>query len=177
MRRSDLTENSTDLTKLPELAVEVGAADARLMKTRDIAVREWVRWKCRFGCENYGRSLTCPPYSPRPDETRALLQGYEYALLIRVNPDKKLHDLVLTLERALFLRGYHSALGLTAGSCKLCEECNVKGGICLKPREARPSMEACGIDVFTTARNAGYEMKVLTSRDQPYYRIALILVA
>ncbi len=171
-----MTDHVQDLKELCRLATEMGAVDVRVIQARDVVVCDWVRWKCRFGCENYGRSLMCPPYSPQPDETRALLQGYEYALLLRLKPAVERRNLVLSLERAVFLRGYPSALGLTAGPCRLCEECNIKGGICLKPREARPSMEACGIDVFTTARNAGYDMNVLTSKDQPYYSISLMLV-
>jgi len=171
-----VTRNPGNLIELCELAVEMGAVDAKAIQARQIAVQEWVRWKCRFGCDSYGRSLMCPPYSPQPAETRALLRGYKHALLIRVKPNGKLHDLVLGLERAAFLRGYYAALGLTAGSCKLCEQCNVKEGVCLKPQESRPSMEACGIDVFSTARNAGHEMNILASKDQPYYRMALILL-
>ncbi len=29
--------------------------------------------KCKYGCGAYGTRLTCPPYSPTPDETRRML--------------------------------------------------------------------------------------------------------
>lgn len=165
------------LEELRDLAVQLGAEDAKLTEAKNVVVKDWVRWKCRFGCDNYGRSLMCPPFSPTPDETRALLGEYEYALLIRQKaPAADLHKLALELERRAFLHGFYSALGFTAGSCKLCEKCDVEKGLCAKPQLARPSMESCGIGVFSTARNAGYEMEVLISKAQEYHRYGLILI-
>jgi hypothetical protein len=37
-------------------------------------------------------------------------------------------------------------------------------------------MEACGIDVFSTALKAGYEMTVKTAKDQSYSRFSLLLL-
>jgi len=167
----------SELEELRDLAVKLGAEDARLMESKNVVVKNWVRWKCRFGCGNYGKSLMCPPFSPTPDETRALLKEYEYALLFRQKaPATDLHKLALELERCAFLQGFYSALGFTAGSCKLCEKCDVEKGLCAKPQLARPSTESCGIDVFSTARNAGYEMEVLTSKEQEYRRYGLLLI-
>jgi len=157
------------------IAIEEGAEDARVVRSSDIVVANWTRWKCRYGCPNYGKSLMCPPNSPTPDETRALLKDYEYALLIKYDSDEDHHGRLLSLEHRAFLSGYHPALALTAGSCHLCGECNLKG-LCLHPEEARPAMEACGIDVFGTARKAGFEMSVKTSRDQSYSRFCLLLL-
>ena len=43
-------------------------------------------------------------------------------------------------------------------------------------RMARPSMEACSIDVFVTVKNAGFEIRVLTSRNEVPTCYALLLV-
>ncbi|MEM2022595.1 MAG: DUF2284 domain-containing protein [Archaeoglobaceae archaeon] len=40
----------------------------------------------------------------------------------------------------------------------------------------RPSMEAAGIDVFQTARNAGYKVKVLASPDEEVQFFGLLLL-
>jgi hypothetical protein len=37
-------------------------------------------------------------------------------------------------------------------------------------------MEACGIDVFATSRNAGFDMNVKTSSEETYHRICLLLI-
>jgi len=117
----------------------------------------------------------CPPYSPSPEETRDLLKEYEFALLLRFKPPAR-KSLVVELERQIFLEGYYAALAFGYGSCKLCEPCNLEGGYCIKPLEARPSMEACGISVFETAENAGYNAKVLKSKEDEYFNYGLVLI-
>jgi len=52
----------------------------------------------------------------------------------------------------------------------------VEGGYYVKPLEAMPSMEACGISVFETASNAGYRIEVLRSKKQDYLRYGLVLM-
>lgn len=71
---------------------------------------------------------------------------------------KSLLSVVSAVEREAFNRGYYLALGLGAGACKLCDICQLKWP-CKHPGEARPSMEAVGIDVYKTARNAGLELE------------------
>jgi len=71
---------------------------------------------------------------------------------------KKLVDVVSAVEREAFNKGYYLSLGLTAGTCRLCATCDPKLP-CRHPWEARPSMEAVGIDVHKTTKNAGLELK------------------
>jgi predicted metal-binding protein len=79
------------------------------------------------------------------------------------------------LEREAFLSGYYSAFAMVAGPCPLCDECNLD--YCRNPELARPSMEACGIDVYSTARRAGFNIHVLRSRDEkPTYYALLLLI-
>jgi predicted metal-binding protein len=83
------------------------------------------------------------------------------------------HDIVAKLERRVFLDGYHSALRLPAGPCDHCKKCNLKP--CIYPRLARASMEACGIDVYTTARKNGFIEVLKTKRQKPtYYGLLLV---
>lgn len=79
-------------------------------------------------------------------------------LFIRREDWKRLHAIVSAVERESFKKGYYFSLGLGAGNCKLCKTCNPKLP-CKKPWEARPSMEAVGIDVYKTAQNSGLEFK------------------
>jgi predicted metal-binding protein len=84
------------------------------------------------------------------------------------------HELAADLERALFLRGYYNAFAMPAGPCMYCEKCNLK--TCIHPHKARPSMEACGIDVYATARKNGFTIEVRkTEEEKPtYYGLVLI---
>lgn len=169
-----------DLNKFCQLAVQLGASDAKPIRAEDIVVRDWVRLKCQYGCDGYGSSLTCPPYSPTPEQLRKILEGYDWAILIRCGPRKQESDrkspreIVVKLERVVFLRGYYSAFGLGSGPCPYCSECNLKE--CVHPDLARPSMEACGIDVYATARRTGYNLRVVKNQDEKPTYFGLLLV-
>jgi predicted metal-binding protein len=172
MSRKRLDE---DLKEFAELAVRMGAVDAKAIDPKSIVVKDWVRLKCQYGCGNYGKSLTCPPYSPTPEQTRKTLKGYSHAILMRV-PDESIaaHDVIAKLERHVFLSGYHSAFGLVAGPCERCEKCNLRH--CVYPRLARPSLESSGIDVYATARKNGFHIEVLKTRRQKPTYFGLLLV-
>ena len=71
---------------------------------------------------------------------------------------KKLDKVVTAVEREALNKVYYLSLGLTAGTCRLCNTCDLKWP-CKHPWEARPSMEAVGIDVHKTAKNAGLSLK------------------
>lgn len=164
-----------DLARFCTLAVTLGAVDAKVVAADQVVVKNWVRWKCRYGCDSYGTSLMCPPHSPTPEDTRDLLAEYTSALLFRFHSDTP-KRLAADLERRIFLEGYPAAVAFASGSCKLCQSCNLESGVCVHPFEARPSMESCGISVFDTARNAGYAIEVLRSKDQAYLRYGLVLI-
>jgi len=65
---------------------------------------------------------------------------------------------------------------LLMGSCPRCEECVGRPQECREPGSARPTPEGLAIDLFATARNAGYPLEVLTDPAQPMNRYAILLV-
>ncbi len=163
------------LDKFCKLARKLGAKDAKVLSTKDVFTSPWVRRKCQYGCGGYGGRLTCPPYSPSPEETRKILDSYGVAILIHCDDGcDDVTELAAKLEREIFLSGYYKAFALGAGPCNLCSKCNLKE--CKHPEEARPSMEASGIDVFKTARQAGFPIEVLSSTEcRPnYYGLVLV---
>jgi len=158
-----------------------GAVDVVEIAAETIEVGDWVAEKCKFGCPGYNQCLTCPPHTPTPADTRKILAGYRRALLVHFqhstqsgSPWPSLRRIVVAAERALFLDGFEKAWGLAGGPCELCDECTMDE--CRYPEMARPAMEACGIDVFTTARAANLPIEVITSRDQTMNLYGLILV-
>jgi len=158
-------------------ACELGAIEAKVISPQQVFTAEWVRRKCQYGCDGYGEHLTCPPYSPTPQETRRMLDQYETAILIHC-PSKEvdMHNIIYTLERDAFLSGYYKAFGMSAGPCILCENCNLQK-VCRHAEQARPSMEACGIDVYQTARTAGFPIEVVRDHTCPqnYYGLLLLI--
>ena len=157
-----------------KMATELGALSARLISPAAVETGQWVRWKCQFGCGGFGSSLVCPPHTPTPDQTRKMLDGYKRAVLFESPPDKA-KKIAAALERRLFLGGHYKALGLGAGPCDLCETCTFDEG-CRHPRQARPSMEAVGIDVFATARKHGFTIDVVRTRKDPQHYFGLVLI-
>lgn len=49
-------------------------------------------------------------------------------------------------------------------------------GVSPNGSRARPSMEACGIDVFKTARDNGFPIEVVRTRDEEENIFGLVLV-
>jgi len=162
---------------LCELAMSKrGVTAAKVVPACEVQTAAWVRLKCQFGCDGYGQCLVCPPFTPTPDQTRHVLDGYRRAVLIHFEPEAEIKTTVAELEREVFLRGAWKAFGLGAGPCYFCETCAREPGKCRHPERARPAIEACGIDVFSTARRAGFQIDVVRTKQQRPDYFGLILV-
>jgi predicted metal-binding protein len=154
--------------------VELGADEAKVVKTESVETAAWVRLKCQYGCDGYGSSLCCPPNTPSHWETQKIIDGYELGLLAHFGMNGSATKAMVILEREAFLQGYYKAFAFGAGPCTLCKSCHVEG--CKHPDRARPSMEACGIDVFATARRNDYPIHVVGEQhsEQNYYGLLLV---
>ncbi len=78
----------TELEKLDflrKLALELGAVDATIIPTSKIVVEDRVVLKCRVGCNNYGKTLACPPHVPTAEEFRKIVGEYKYAIFMKFN--------------------------------------------------------------------------------------------
>ncbi len=167
-----------------EKARSLGVSRAEIIDTENVVVENWVRLKCQYGCGAYGECLTCPPYSPTPGYMRNMIAEYSKGLLMQIGTipagnrpslGSTLRRIVADLEREIFLDGYYKAFGLAAGPCRLCRTCDITRQ-CEHPYTARPSMEACGIDVYQTVRNCGFELEVVRTEDSAYSYVGLILI-
>jgi len=67
--------------------------------------------------------------------------------------------MMLELERTAFNAGNPFALAFINGSCRLCETCNVKAGICVHPTQARIPEHAVGVNMVATAERAGMPIR------------------
>jgi predicted metal-binding protein len=166
---------AADPGKFVQLALEMGAGEARIIDASTIRCEPWVRLKCQFGCSGYNKRLMCPPYTPTPEVMARTVACYDRAVLIHADDNDIVNEIIPHLERKVFLAGYYKALGLGSGPCYLCDRCDTRAR-CKYPELARPSMESCGIDVFRTARTNGFHIEVVRTRRQrgDYFGVVLI---
>jgi predicted metal-binding protein len=180
--------------------------DLTSIPAEKIAVREWTRFRCRFGCAAYGTHFCCPPFVPSIAETRAMVAEYRTAVLARFDtatfppgPDglplsrgevlRTIQQTIADLEKTAFLAGYYRAFGMGGSPCALCSTCVAKEMLdagttptaadairCRQKKVMRPSMEGLGIDVFETVRNVGLSIEVLTGRADPPIYFGLVLL-
>ncbi|HJJ35555.1 MAG TPA: DUF2284 domain-containing protein [Methanocorpusculum sp.] len=169
-----------EVARLVSIVREKGG-EAKAIPASSVVTGEWVRMKCYFGCKGFGRRFSCPPYSPTPETTAKVLSEYSTALLVRYvgdvgEPDPKryvshettryVQQLMQTLEKTAFMDGFYKVLCYTGHQCGWCASCAAKEpgtreSDCRFRNKMRPSMEASGIDVYATCKNAGWELEVL----------------
>jgi predicted metal-binding protein len=83
--------------------------------------------------------------------------------------------LMTALESQAFKMGYRFATAFAGGDCVLCDVCvGNDGEACRHPFEARPSMEAVGIDVVATAEAAGLAIE-MPAADKPCWTGLLLI--
>ncbi|MDV0442598.1 DUF2284 domain-containing protein [Methanorbis furvi] len=192
-----------EIQRLTEFVREKGG-DAMFISSDKVITGEWVRMKCLFGCNGFGRRFSCPPYTPTPSETRAVLDCYSHALLVRFEGDvgettperlvsremtRYVQTIMYELENMAFHDGFYKAFGYTGHQCGWCGKCCAKEEDavitdCKNRRKMRPSMEAAGIDVYATCKNAGWDLGVLectqveggTVLNKPMTTVMLLLV-
>jgi predicted metal-binding protein len=89
---------------------------------------------------------------------------------------RKLLTLVKRVETEAFKQGFYLAAGLSGGECCLCRVCvqPKSGQNCRHPFEARPSMEAMGIDVIRTCENAGMPVNLSSKRRVKWTGLVLL---
>lgn len=170
-----------ELDRYLSLAAQKGIDHAKVIKTPEVYTAPWVTLKCQYGCRFFGKSLCCPPHTPKDEQMRKVLDSYSKAILLHKlwKPEtldiRSFNEAVVDIELALFLDGYYKAWSLGSGPCRRCEKCNMTDG-CLNINRARPSMEACGIDVFKTATEKGWSFPVLKDIKEQRNSFGLVLV-
>lgn len=180
------------MQRLVSLAESEGAVNVKIVSTRDVVVDERTRLKCQVPlCPHYNRTLLCPPNVPPVSWFKSVLDRYDRAVLLQVRVDIpedcseeqgvlegaiKLHRIVNKVEKAAYNLGFRFAAGLIGGACRLCPECIgvYSSAPCRHPYEARPSMEAMGIDVYETLAKVGLTLKFPPEREVLWTGIVLV---
>ena len=180
-----------DLERYRQAAVELGATSATIIPAGWVTVDERVRLKCYIPrCSYYGESPTCPPFSPDVELIQRAFARYRWGILFKIDviPAEdfiarerrterakviKLNsDIAGEIESMAFHDGYHLALGMGQGGCKLAYcgggRCPVlDGGSCKFPLRPRPSLEGMGIDVYSLVTKAGWDVHAIGRSTEP----------
>jgi predicted metal-binding protein len=180
--------NSEALEGYCARALAGDATHAKLIQPTSVVTAPWVRFKCQFGCTEFGKGYCCPPDTPTPERMREILDSYQRAILFHVEAArasgesrtkrlKRFFEMLVDLEGDMFKDGFYKAFVLLAGPCMLCTECGKLNGVaCTFGNRARPSMEACGIDVYQTARSNGFFIQPLREKTETQNVYCLMLV-
>ena len=177
----------TDRAQLEALFAKHGFTDYKWIDPHQIVVAQWVRMKCTFGCDDYGQNASCPPNTPSVADCRCFFDEYTQAVIFhfekRVDKPEDRHPWsreinreLLKLERAVFLAGHQKAFLLFVTNCSLCSKCTGARQECKHPESARPTGEGMAIDVFSTVRQVGYPIQVLSDYEQAMNRYAFLLI-
>ncbi len=76
-------KNEEEFDFLRRMALELGAADAKVISSDKVVIEDRVVLKCKVGCNNYGKTLACPPYTPSTEEFRRVVSEYSFALFMK----------------------------------------------------------------------------------------------
>ena len=79
-------------------ALDLGCIKAKVVLTNTISMAHWVKLQCQFGCSQYAKLLTCPPFTPDCDEMAEIIQEYESG---KTAPD---YSIMCKIERILNIK-------------------------------------------------------------------------
>jgi len=176
-----------DRKKLEERFLAHDFTDFKWLDPQNIVTAQWVRMKCVFGCNEYGQTTTCPPNVPSISECERFFREYKEAVVFHFEkkvdkPEdrfawtRKINLRLLKLENEIFTSGLEKAFLLFLDSCNICKKCEGTREDCKEPKMARPTPEALGVDVYSTVRQIGYPIQVLSDYEQKMNRYAFLLI-
>ena len=102
------------MEELLQRSFELGVEKAKIIETSSIVVREWVRWKCLYGCPFLGKDAYHPPLAPDAESTRKMLSEYTKAILLNGPTAKVLTEAAGRLEGEAYQKGYYKAFAFAA---------------------------------------------------------------
>ncbi|WP_455278773.1 DUF2284 domain-containing protein [[Eubacterium] cellulosolvens] len=89
---SILNEKESQFNFLEELALDLGAIEAKIILAENVVVEDRVVLKCMSGCPSYKKKLNCPPYAPTVDEFRKMLKDYRFAMLVKFKSNAEIKN-------------------------------------------------------------------------------------
>ena len=160
-----------ETNELIQNILALGAGKAALIPAGQIVLAAAFRDACaQNSCGAYGKYWVCPPACGEIEALMVRVRSYDQAILYEsvghfedsfdfegMIAARRAHA---TLSRRIEeeLRGLlpPERLHLSVGGCDLCKACTYPDDLpCRFPDKALLSLEACGVDVYQTAKAAG----------------------
>lgn len=181
------SETITFREKIEGMISRHGYKDYKWIDPKKFVVSQWVRVKCLFGCNEYGNTATCPPNVPSFSECEKFFHEYKEAVVFHfakkvAKPEdrfawtRKVNLKLLKLEHEIFTSGFEKTFLLFIDSCNICQDCPGIKEECKEPKLARPTPEAMCVDVYSTVRQLGYPIQVLSRYSQEMNRYSFLLI-
>ena len=144
---------------------------AAIVPTVKLRFSEEVVSACKANfCGRYNTTWTCPPGVGTLEELKARILAYAQVLVFTtcheiedsfdiegMGRGREEHGRIADQVIAALPLERYQALG--AEGCGLCTKCTYPDAPCRFPERAKPSIEACGIDVVHLARTCGIHYK------------------
>ena len=176
-----------DQTHLQKLFNDSGFPDFRWVDPKEIVVAQWVRLKCQFGCDSYGRNASCPPNTPPLADCRAFFGEYRLGAVFHVSRrfddseerhawSRTANRALVELEEAVCTANHPKAFMMFLDNCNLCRECANTRSHCRNKKLARPSPEGMGMDVSATVAKYGYTIGTAADHDLEINHFAFLLI-
>ena len=103
--------------EIDDLTKDYGNFEFKYIDTSTIVIEPWTRLKCQFGCPNYGKTLVCPPYTPKAEEFIGMVNSYKTAILFEISLASIGDDIgmitkiAVDIENCCAHNGYYKAFG------------------------------------------------------------------
>lgn len=173
-------EKIRELESLAELAVALGASQAKALGSDQIVVEDRLAGFCvEPRCPTYGLSASCPPHVSGPAGFRQMQQSHPYAVVVKLDVPasvlfgndrplvmRVMHEIVAAVEQEAVRLSYVQAQAFAGGSCKMifCEDepncAKIATGECRHPEESRPSLSGFGVNVSKLMKSCGWDTKI-----------------
>ncbi len=163
------------MDELIKKALELGAADAKIIDTSDLRFDAIFRKYCEDNkCGFYGKNYMCPPEIGTVERLREKVLSFDKGIYFQtISPingfsDKegleesalRHNNLANDIKKYLKSKGFEKVLAL-ATKCRYCPECcKVKGEACIHPDVAVSCLSAYCIDVIDMANKLSMEYKL-----------------
>jgi predicted metal-binding protein len=147
--------------ELCQLAIKNGAENASIINVSNISYKQ-----NKLDCPQHEKSFYYPQIMYKKDPIQQILKKFQWALVFSLNQQKDLkrvYEVTAMIESYCFYHNFHLAVGLAAGNCRPvfcssrreCQSMTIGKG-CAFPMMARPSIEACHIDLEKLADQANF---------------------
>ncbi len=151
--------------------ISLGAVKAAPVGAGQVVLAAAFREACaQNSCGAYGKYWVCPPACGEIEALMVRVRSYDQAILYQsvghfedsfdfegMIAARRAHGILSRrIEECLSGEFPADHFHLSVGGCDLCTECTYSEGLpCRHPDKTLLSLEACGVDVYQTAKAAG----------------------